>query len=139
LPLFEDSWVCAVWSGHPHKAERFTVEEFLALPHLSFRLGSPEHGSIAENYLAQLGHSRRIVAATESLATAPFLLRETPVVSLVPRRLGERLTQAADIRLIEPPFEVPPLREQLVWSPRYSASAAHAWLRERLVEVARAL
>jgi hypothetical protein len=57
----------------------------------------------------------------------------------VPRRLGERLTQAADIRLIEPPFEVPRLREQLVWSPRYSASAAHAWLRERLVEVARAL
>ena len=37
VPLFEDSWVCAVWSGHPHAAEQFTLEEFLAVPHLSVR------------------------------------------------------------------------------------------------------
>jgi DNA-binding transcriptional LysR family regulator len=139
VPLFEDSWVCAVWSGHPHRGPQFTLEEFLALPHLSFRLAGPDHGSIAENYLAQLGHERRIVAATESFATAPFLLRETKLVSLVPRRLGERLRQAADIRLIEPPFEAPPLREKLIWSPRFTASAAHAWLRERFLEVAATL
>ena len=56
--------------------------------------------------------------------------------ALVPRRLGERLRQAADIRLIEPPFVAPPLREKLIWSPRFTASAAHAWLRSRLAEVA---
>ena len=65
-----------------------------------------------------IGGERRIVASTESFATAPFLLRETPLVTLVPRRLGERLRQAADIRLVEPPFDVPPLREKLIWSPR---------------------
>ena len=75
----------------------------------------------------------------KSFATAPFLLRETPLVSLVPRRLGERLRQAADIRLIEPPFDVPPLREKLIWSPRYTASAAHTWVRARLTELATAL
>jgi DNA-binding transcriptional LysR family regulator len=139
MPLFEDSWICAVWSGHPHSDERFTLEEFLALPHLSFRLAGPDHGSVAESYLAEMGCERRIVASTESFATAPFLLRETPLVSLVPRRLGERLRQAADIRLIEPPFDVPPLREKLIWSPRYTASAAHTWLRARLAEVAAAL
>jgi DNA-binding transcriptional LysR family regulator len=137
--LFEDSWVCAVWSGHAHAGDRFTVDEFLALPHLSFRLAGLDHGSIAESFLAQSGYERRIVASTESFATAPFLLRGTPLVSLVPRRLGERLRQAAEIRLIEPPFDVPPLREKLIWSPRYTASAAHTWLRTRLVEVAAAL
>jgi len=136
VPLFEDSWICAVWSGHPHAAQKFTLDEFLALPHLSFRLAGPDHGSIAENYLADLGHERKIVASTESFATAPFLLRDTSLVTLVPRRLGERLQQAADIRLIEPPFDVPPLREKLIWSPRYTASAAHAWLRALFVEVA---
>jgi len=60
-------------------------------------------------------------------------------VSLVPRRLGERLRQAADIRLIEPPFDVPPLREKLIWNPRYTASAAHTWLRARFVEIAKTL
>jgi LysR family nod box-dependent transcriptional activator len=139
VPLFEDSWVCAVWRGHPHDGERFTLDEFLALPHLSFRLAGPDHGSIAENHLAQLGCERRIVASTESFATAPFLLRDTTLVSLVPRRLGERLRDAADIRLIEPPFEAPPLREKLIWSPRFTASAPHAWLRQHFVEVARGL
>ena len=139
VPLFEDSWVCAVWSGHPHAGKRFTLEVFLALPHLSFRLAGPDQGSGAESFLAQAGCERRIVASTESFATAPFLLRETPLVSLVPRRLGERLRQAADIRLIEPPFDVPPLREKLIWNPRYTASAAHTWLRARFVEIAKTL
>jgi DNA-binding transcriptional LysR family regulator len=139
VPLFEDTWVCAVWSGHSHTAERFTLDEFLALPHLSFRLAGPDNGSIAENYLAQLGHELKIVASTESFATAPFLLRETPFVTLVPRRLGERLRTAADIRLVELPLDVPPLREKLIWSPRYTASPAHAWFRARVAEIAQTL
>jgi len=139
VQLFEDSWVCAVWSGHPHPREQFTLEEFLAIPHLSFRLAGPDHGSIAESYLTQLGFELKIVASTESFATAPFLLRETPFATMVPRRLGERLVPAADIRLVELPLDIPPLREKLIWSPRYTASPAHAWFRERLVEVAKAL
>jgi DNA-binding transcriptional LysR family regulator len=139
VPLFEDSWVCAVWSGHPHSGEQFTLDEFLALPHLTFRLAGREHGSIVESYLAEIGCERKIVASTESFATTPFLLRETSLVTLIPRRLGERLRQAAEIRLVQPPFDVPPLREKLIWSPRYTASAAHTWIRERFVEVARAL
>jgi len=139
VPLFEDSWVCAVWAGHPHSREQFTLDEFLATPHLSFRLAGPDHGSIAESYLAQLGFELKIVASTESFATAPFLLRDTPFATLVPRRLGERLQTAAEIRLIELPLDIPPLREKLIWSPRYTASPAHAWFRARLVEVAQAL
>jgi LysR family nod box-dependent transcriptional activator len=138
-PLFEDSWVCAVWSGHPHTATQFTLDEFLAMPHLSFRLAGPDHGSIAESYLAGLGFELKIVASTESFATAPFLLRETPFTTLVPRRLGVRLQEAAGIRLVELPLAIPPLREKLIWSPRYTASPPHAWFRSRLVEVAQAL
>jgi len=139
VPLFEDSWVCAVWSGHPHTREQFTLDEFLAIPHLSFRLAGPDHGSIAESYLAQLGFELKIVASTESFATAPFLLRETPFATLVPRRLGERLRQAADIRLVDLPLDIPPLKEKLIWSPRYTASPAHVWFRTRIAEIAHAL
>jgi DNA-binding transcriptional LysR family regulator len=139
VPLFEDSWACAVWSGHSHKKDRFTLDEYLALPHLSFRPAGPDNGSVAETYLAEGGGERRIVASTESFATAPFLLRGTQLVMLVPRRLGERLERAADIRLLEPPLDIPPLREKLVWSPRFTASAPHAWLRDLLVEVAKSV
>jgi DNA-binding transcriptional LysR family regulator len=139
LPLFEDSWICLVWSGHPTVGDTLTVEQYLALPHLTYNLSSPQYASIADEHLARNGHERKIVASTETFATAPFLLRGTSLVTLVPRRLGERLREPADVRLVEPPFDLPPLREKLVWSPRFTASAAHTWLRSQLLEAAQRL
>jgi DNA-binding transcriptional LysR family regulator len=139
LPLFEDTWVCVVSSSHPSVGDRLTIDEFLALPHLAFSIAGPGHGSVAEDHLAQMGYERRIAATTESLATAPFLVRGTPLATLVPKRLAERLREAADIRLVETPVALPPLREKLVWSPRFTDSAAHVWLRTELVEVAKRL
>ena len=139
LPLFEDSWVCVVSSKHPTVGDRLTIEEFLTLPHLAFSLAGPGHGSVAENHLAQMGYERKVVASTESLATAPFLVQGTPLVTLVPKRLAERLQQAADIKLIEPPFALPPLLEKLVWSPRFTDSAAHVWIRTEVAELAKRL
>ena len=139
VSLFDDSWVCLVWSGHPTVGDALTVEQYLALPHLTYNLSSPQYASIADEHLARNGHDRKIVASTETFATAPFLLRGTPLVTLVPRRLGERLREPADVKLIEPPFDLPPLREKLLWNPRFTASAAHAWLRTQMLEAAKSL
>jgi DNA-binding transcriptional LysR family regulator len=139
VPLFEDRWVCVVSANHPSVGERLTVDEYLALPHLVFGVAGPGHGSVADDHLAELGYERKIVASTESLATAPFHVHGTALATLVPKRVAERLRQAAGIKLIEPPFDLPPLRETLVWSPRFTESAAHAWMRGELVELAKQL
>jgi LysR family nod box-dependent transcriptional activator len=139
VPLFDDSWICAVWAGHPTVGDRLTVEEFLALPHLTFNISDPEHTSLADEHLARVGYERKIVASTDSFATAPFLLRETSLVTMIQRRLGARLERPADIKLLEPPFEIPPMCERLAWNPRFSASLAHAWMREQLVEAAKSV
>jgi DNA-binding transcriptional LysR family regulator len=139
LPLFDDTWICAVSAGHPTVGDRLTVDEFLALPHLTYNMSGPQYGSIADEYLAATGHERKIVASIASFATAPFLLLGTSLVTTVPRRLGERLRQAADVKLVEPPFDIPPLREKLFWNPRFTAGAAHVFFREQLIEAAKLL
>lgn len=116
-----------------------TLDEFLTQPHLAFGFSNPEHESVADEYFAQSGYERRIVASTESFAAAPFLLAGTRLVTTVPRRLGERLRAAADTRLLEPPIDVPPLSLKLAWSARYTSSPKHFWLREQLVDIARGL
>lgn len=136
-PLFDDSWVCLVCTQHPTVKDAVTLEEFLALPHLTYNLSGPQYASIADEHFARSGYERRIVASTGSFAMAPFLVHGTTLITLVPRRLGERLQQAAGVRLVEPPVAIPPLREKLVWNPRFSASAAHVWMREQLLEVAK--
>jgi len=139
MPLFDDTWVGAAWAGHPSLREHLTIEEFLDQPHMSFNISDPGHVSVADEFLARCGHERRIVASTESFTAAPFLLKGTPLLTILPRRLGERMRAAADVRLFELPFDVPPLREKLVWNPRFTSSPGHAWMREQLVELARAL
>jgi LysR family nod box-dependent transcriptional activator len=135
-PLFEDTWVCAAWSRHPSLADELTTEEFLRHPHMSFNISGPGHLSVADEFLAREGLERRIVASTESFTAAPFLLQGTTMLTIVPRRLGERMQLAAEMRLFEMPFDVPPLREKLVWNPRFTSSPGHVWMREQIVEVA---
>jgi DNA-binding transcriptional LysR family regulator len=138
-PLFDDTWVCAAWDQHPSLGEELTIEEFLKHPHMAFNISDTGHASVADESLARDGHERNIVASTESFTAAPFLLHGTTLLTVVPRRLGERMRQAAEIRLLELPFDVPPLREKLVWNPRFTSSPGHAWMREQIIELAAAL
>jgi len=137
--LFDDTWVCAAWTGHPSLGEQLTIEEFLEHPHMSFNVSDPGHVSVAEAFLERCGHERKIVASTESFTAAPFLLSGTPLLTILPKRLAERMQDAAAVRLFELPFDVPPLREKLVWNPRFTTSPGHTWMREQIVELARAL
>ncbi|HEX6999554.1 MAG TPA: LysR family transcriptional regulator [Gammaproteobacteria bacterium] len=134
-PLFDDGWVCAVWAGHPEIGDTLTLDEYLEHPHLSFNISDPGHLSIADEYLGRHGQ-QKIVASTASFTAAPFLLHGTPLVAMVPKRLGERMRKSAELRLLKPPFEVPALREKLAWNPRFTSSPAHAWMREQLLRVA---
>jgi DNA-binding transcriptional LysR family regulator len=136
LPLFNDTWVCAAWAGHPTLGEALSVEEFQKHPHLSFNISDPVHISLADDFVSRQGNPRKVVASTASFTAAPFLISGTPLLSIVPRKLGERMQAAAQLRLLELPFEVPPLCEKLAWNPRFTTNPAHSWMRERIVAVA---
>ena len=138
VSLFEDPWTCAVWSKHPTVDHSMSLEQFLALPHLTYSFYG-ETFTLAEQYLARLGYHSKIVASTETFATAPFLLRGTSLVTILPKRLGERLESAADIKLIPLPFNAPPILERLVWNPRFTASPAHTWMRAQIAEIAKSV
>ena len=105
--------MCAAWAGHPSLGAELTVDDFLKHPHLTFNISDPWQISIADDHAARLGRERRIVASTASFTAAPFLLSGTPLLAIVPRRLGERMRVAADLRLLELPFSIPPLRDTL--------------------------
>lgn len=139
VPLFDDTWVAAVWAEHPAIGSKLTLQEYLEHPHLAFNISDPGHLSMADEYLSRHGHVHRIAATSGSFTAAPFLLNGTNLLAMLPKRLAERLREAADLRLLELPFEVPTLDEKLAWNPRFSSSPAHTWMREQLLHVARSL
>ncbi|MGV3592727.1 MAG: LysR substrate-binding domain-containing protein, partial [Gammaproteobacteria bacterium] len=139
LELFQDPWVCIVWERHQSIGEQLTLDEFMAQPHMAFTIDDEGHASMADEHLAREGFQRNIVATTASFTNAPFLLQGTTMLTMVPRRLAERMREAARIRLLDIPMQVPPLSEKLMWNPRFTQSKPHMWMREQIASIAAAL
>lgn len=139
MDLFQDPWVCILWDKHRSIGTELTLDDFMAQPHMAFCIGDDGHASMADEHLARHGYRRNIVATTASFTNAPFLLQGTTMLTMVPRRLAERMQEAARIRLLDIPLAVPPLAEKLIWNPRFTQSQPHRWMRDLLADIATAL
>jgi DNA-binding transcriptional LysR family regulator len=128
--LYGDDYVVTVDRVHPDVRDTISIEQFSALPYL---VSSPadSHPAFVEEQLDVLGIPRR-VEVTSGFELAPFLLRGTRLITLLPRLLARRLEHAADLRLLEPPMSLGPLTESMLWTSRVDDDPAHKWLRRCL-------
>jgi DNA-binding transcriptional LysR family regulator len=135
-PVLTDRWVCAVWARHPDIRDEITLEEYFRLPHLSYSLGA---GNTSDWPLSDVSHAHQNSVMIESYFMLPFFLPETRLVAIVPERIGQELADFTDVRLLDPPFAVPPVQLAMYWHPRSNQDPAHVWLRESIQEVCRAI
>jgi DNA-binding transcriptional LysR family regulator len=136
-PLFSERWVCVAWRGNPRVGATLSEAQYLDLPHLAFSMPNEGAGSAADVHLSHLGVQRRIAAWTESFILSPFLVRGTEMVTLVHERVARALEQAADARIITPPYDLPEIQETLLWNPRRTTDPPHVWMREQIMAAAR--
>jgi LysR family transcriptional regulator, nod-box dependent transcriptional activator len=134
--LFHDRWVCAVWAGNERVGERISLEDYLRLPHAVYQLGANGPLGLADRDIQELNRPRKVRVSADSFLLLPLLLQGTPQVALIQERLGRKLASMADLRLVEPLFETPPLAEAMYWHSRNTSDPAHRWLRCMLREIA---
>lgn len=135
--LFEDEFALAGWRGNPRVTDAMTVADFAAAPYLSFSVGSEP--SMVDSLLTELGHETHADVLVGSFVTGPLLLRGTGFVTFIQRRLADLLAEAADLRIVPSPFELPLLLETLTWHPRSTTDPGHRWLRGQIAAAAAAL
>lgn len=83
--------------------------------------------------LDRIGRSRRVVATLPSFLILLHLVRGSDTIALVP----ERLTKGMEgIVIRRPPLPVMGFTKIAVWHERLQHDPAHAWIRERLAEIA---
>jgi DNA-binding transcriptional LysR family regulator len=134
--LFDDRWMCCVWEGNRLVGEEMTLETYLRLGHVTYSVGGAQPISLADQHVVGNGLRRHVEFSVETFLLAPFLLQGTELVTLVLARAGPHLRRTAAVRLLEAPIPFPVLSEALWWHPRSTADPAHAWLRERIAEIA---
>jgi LysR family nod box-dependent transcriptional activator len=137
--LFRDRWVCAVWAGNESVGDTIDLDEYLALPHLVYGNGLSEVRGMADRTVRDLGVERHVQGTVDSFFLLPFMLKQSKMISFIHERLGSKLAQTEDIRLVEPAFETPPVAEAMFWYTRNSSDPAHRWLRDQLREISAAL
>lgn len=135
--LITDRWLCAadVSNKHIGSSKGFSLETFLAAPHLAYGIGLDRQLNLADQHLAREGIQRRIAVTVESFVLVPFLLRDSDLISLVLERTIRELDVPGVVGF-EPPIVLPDIHERMFWHPRHTSDLAHKWLRGRLTETA---
>ena len=92
--------------------------------------GRPGHRA-----LAGLGVTPNVVVTTGGWLPLAFLVAGTDFVAAVPERLARRVSGAAGVTVIEPPFGTIELVEAAWWHPMHTTDPALTWLRGIIGEV----
>lgn len=134
--LFHDRWVCLVWSGNEAVGDSISLDDYMRLPHAVYQMSVTGGMGMADRRIQQMNRQRRVQVALDSFVLLPLLLQGTPQVGLIQERLARKLAPVADLRVVEPLFDTPPLAEAMYWHSRNTSDPAHRWLRTMLREVA---
>ena len=136
--IFNLDFVCLVGSTQPVRKRRFTLKQYLQLPHaLVETLGGQQ--TMVDRPLAQLGVKRRVALRLPFFLPAIFAIAKTDLVLTVPRKLAKITGPIAGLRVVEPPREIEAFPYFMAWHSRLTNEAAHAWLRDQVRIAARSI
>lgn len=134
--LIHDTWCGAVWSGNTSVGDSLSIEAFQTLPQIIELFSPSPEGDFLGRILTEKRIGRRYMVRTNYILLMPLLLKGTPALSVLPRRLAEWLRPVAELRILPLPFDLPDYTLEMCWSARYTGDPAHSWLRGLLKEAA---
>ncbi|WP_018633733.1 LysR family transcriptional regulator [Neomegalonema perideroedes] len=135
--LMSDGMVCLFGPAHPLSGKnRISMSDYMRLGHVApSPLSATAPGPI-DGRLAELGLTRDIRVMAPEFNLIPYVLLNTDLVFTSSRGFARHYQGILPIRALPAPEEFGVMRFYLLWHERMQHSAAHRWLRERVVEVA---
>jgi len=134
-PLFFSSFAAIARKGHPDllnsgisPGDTLPMDLFCAVGHVVF---SPEGKlrTMGDAALAKLGRSRQVFMTLPVFSGVCRAVRESDLISLVPRQFALKVASEMGLDIYELPFPIAPALIVAAWNKRSTANPAHAWLR----------
>ena len=144
--VWEDSFSCLVSVNNPI-IDDFNLETYLSSNHVwvsktgwGVGVGIDPHDvqrlGWVDEALNRIGKKRRIRVFTRHYQAAMLLAERKDLVVTIPTRAAKLLVNNPTIVIKEPPFEIPPIKLKMAWSPLLQHNPGHQWFRRLIVEVA---
>lgn len=137
--VFEDGFVCVVWSGSQHANAPMTFERYAAAAHAVMVPAAATQPAFESWFVERYGLSRRIELRTYSFSALPLLVVGTELVATVHARLARLLAPSLPLRLLPLPLPMPPFEQAMQWHKYRSTDPGLIWLRELLQQAAHAM
>ena len=134
--LFEEAHVVVGCDRNPLLHSPMTSEAFAAAGHVAVRIDG--RNTYIENELSRQGLKRRVEVYAPSFIQAPWLLPGTDRIALMHERLARLMAPVLGLHTAAPPLEIPVMREMMQFHATRQSDEGLAWLRSRLVALARA-
>jgi len=135
-PLFEDDFICVVWSDNTRVKSAVSLDEYLNMGHVVVRFGkNQELTTFDEWFLERYGHERRVEIVTTAFNMVPHLLVGTSRIATLHRRLALSYQRYLPLKVVKPPFGIPVLQESMQWHKSRDRDPGTLWLRSVLKSV----
>ncbi len=125
-----DRFVCAMRPGHPLATSPLTLEALCAAEHVQMSPRSGAFAGPADDWLAELGLTRRVALSVPGLLVIPEVLTRSDLIAVVQERVANSFADRLAVR--ELPLASPGFTLIAVWHARDQHNAAHRWLRRQL-------
>ncbi|TDO99078.1 LysR family transcriptional regulator [Marinomonas balearica] len=141
----------SVWVDHfsclvPNRADvikDFSLEKYLQLPHVwvsktGFGVGvgvQPEEVQKlgwVDASLAELGHKRNIRLFTRNYNVAMRATEQLGLIATLPTLATKLVEGNSGVKVVPPPFDIPPVELKMLWSPLLQHDPGHIWLRSTI-------
>lgn len=137
--LFEDSYTIVVDGCNSEIGDSVDIDQYLNLRHVAVKNGTYGLAQLEILLSNRYGDARNVEIVSHSFQMLPHLVVGTSRVATMHTRLAQRFAGLLPIRLVKPAFDIPRLVEVLQWHKYRDMDPASMWLRERIIESARAL
>lgn len=134
--LYVCPYVAVMRRGHPlAQPGALTLDAYCAAQHLRVSFAGRAHGFV-DQALAGMGRQRRVVMTVNQFFTAACGVRQSDLVTVLPRNFVPATGFARQLVCSELPFDMPLIEVGLLWHRRHAADAAHTWLRQMMAQAA---
>lgn len=135
--LWGCEYVCVMRRGHPLAARKaLSVDDYCAAQHLRVSFAGRPRGFVDEA-LALLGRERRVMIAVNQFHSAASVVRQSDLLTVLPRSFVPATGFEADLTCRALPFDLPEIDVSLLWHRRHEHDAAQRWLRQTLIAAAK--
>lgn len=132
--LYEERFVCIVWSGSRLAQGAMTLERYEAAHHLLMQLSVGGGEVFDVPFVTLSGARRQVAASTYSFSALPALIVGTDTVATVQLRLARYAQRSWPVTIKESPIAMDPMQQVIQWHGSRTHDVGLQWLRSLFVQ-----